>query len=260
MEVSMRIKTNDKYKAIPPPLCSNIKKIKDEIVLGATLNIVYFNKKSDQTINVKMNHQLTSMETTIHQINPKFHEKSKNYDKVKQEMIETLDIYEKALKQLADKYDEELKQMIYEKVKLESKLLVEIVQSLQSEGEQQKQRIFQLEKKIKKLSKKIQNLDTEKINKIFQAMEVGGKDLSVTLKKPRKITKITTFFSNRFNTYQVILKSLILPMKQRIDEFKVNELKRVDEGKVKELDLNKVQDKIKSIQNKVLETLKNESI
>ncbi len=255
----MRIKINDKYHAMQ--LRSKFQDIKEEIVLSATLNIVYFHKKSEKAIQVKMNHQLNAMETTIHQINPKFQEKSKKYDKIKQEMMETLDSYEKVLKQLANQYDEKMQQMILKKLALEFELLTEIVRkNLQSEEETKKEKsIFELEKQIKKMSQKIRNLDTEKNNKIFEAMEVGGKELTSDLKKTRKIKKITTFFSNRFYTDQVILKSLILPMRQRIDEFQVNELKKVVE-KVKEFNLVMVQDSIKSVQNKILENPKNQAV
>lgn len=255
----MRIKTNDEYNAML--LRNNYEEIKEEIALNAVLKIVYFDKKSNQTINVKMNHQLNSMEATIHQINPKFQEKSKNYDKIREEMVQVLDSYEDALKQFANKYDEKLKEMLFQKVELESKLLMAVLLGVIKSEEYKENRkyIFKLEKKIKQLNKKIENLDSEKANKIFEAMEIGGRELTVNLKKPRKITKITKFFSNRFNTYNVIMKSVIAPLNQRIDEFKVNELKKVD-GEVKEIDLNNIQDRIKSIQNAVLEDSQNKLI
>lgn len=281
LEVRMRIKTKD--EGISKELQDKYQKIKEEITLSAMLYSVYFNKKSSQMINRKVNHQLNAMEVMIHQINPKFQEKSKNYSTIKEEMIASLDRYEKALKQLAEKYDETLKEMIFQKVELETKLLMASLEKQQiflkeekdkeffskekgkekdkqtEEVEENRKFIIKLEKDIKQLNTKMQNLEKEKDNQLFQAMEVGGKELTVNLRKPRKISKITSFFSNRFNTYHVIIKSIINPLNQRIDEFKVNELKKVD-GNIKEFDFMTVQDKIKEIQDNVLEEFQNKLI
>lgn len=273
----MRIKTKDETTL--KGLQDKYEEINGEITLSAVLHSVYFNKRSIQTINTKVNHQLNAMEVMIHQINPKFQEKSKHYETIQKEMIASLDAYERALKQLAEKYDEALKEMIFQKVELETKLLMASLEKQQiclkeeknkkffskdkdehtEEVKENRKFIIKLEKDIKQLNTKMQNLEKEKDNQLFQAMEVGGKELTVNLKKPRKISKITTFFFNRLNTYQVILKSVINPFNQRIDEFKVNELKKVD-GKMKEFDFIAIQDKIKKIQDDVLEEFQNKLI
>ena len=310
MEVQMRIKTKD--EAVLKYLKDKYENLKEENILSATLSILYFNKKSAQVIQVKMNHQLNSMETAIHQINPKFQEKSKNYAKIEEEMITSLDAYERVLKQLANRYDEKLKELIFQKLKLETKLLIAILtkqylyqkemkhkkvssviksvgsviekvkskvnpkeqvdvgfihriedqkqieqelkeDSIQSdEYKQNRKLIIKLEKEIKLLNKKMQKLDTEKVNKIFEAMEVGNKELTINLKKPRKLSKITKFFTNRFHTYNVIMKTVINPLNQRIEECKANELKKAN-LKIKDLDLKDIQNKLKSIQENELE-------
>ena len=277
----MRIKV--KNEGISKDLQDKYQKIKEEITLSAMLYSVYIHKRSIQIMKRKVNHQFNAMEVMIHQINPKFQEKSKNYRTIKEEMIASLDAYEKVLKQLAEKYNQTLKEMMFRKVELETKLLMASLEKQQiclkkeknkkffskekakdkdehtEEVKENRKFIIQLEKDIKQLNTKMQNLEQEKDNQLFQAMEVGGKELTVNLKKPRKISKITTFFSNRFNTYHVIVKSIINPLNQRIDEFKVNELKKVD-GTIKEFDFIAIQDKIKEIQDNVLEEFQNKLI
>ena len=55
--------------------------VKNEITLAALLGYAYAEKISNETVQTKVNNQLRSMEASIHRINPKFNEKSKNYFK-----------------------------------------------------------------------------------------------------------------------------------------------------------------------------------
>jgi len=91
-------------------------------------------------------------------------------------------------------------------------------------------------------------LNEEKIKKIFDAMESENKAISTQIRKPRTFSKITKFFVNKFNTYNVIMKNVIEPMNQKIDEFKVNELESFN-GKAKEFNLKEIENKIKEILN-----------
>ena len=67
------------------------------------------------------------------------------------------------------------------------------------------------------INKKIQELSKEKEDKLINTLEYGEKSLSTDLKKPRAFKKITKFFSNRFNTYNVIMRTVIAPINQRIE-------------------------------------------
>ena len=58
-------------------------------------------------------------------------------------------------------------------------------------------------------------------------MEVGDKAMVSTLKKPRVIKKITRFFVSRFNTAKVVESSIIMPLNERIENFKTNELSSI---------------------------------
>ena len=58
-------------------------------------------------------------------------------------------------------------------------------------------------------------------------MEVGGKWVTTTIKKPKTFSKITRFFASRFNTPKLIIKTIIEPLNARIDDFVNNELANV---------------------------------
>lgn len=309
----MKVKTNDKKVSVE--LKNNCETIKNEITLSAILNIVYAEKVSNEIVNTKVTNQLNSLEVSIDRINPKFNEKSKNYEKVRSEMMETLKKYEIVLKQFCDKEDSKIDEMILKKVELESKLLMlimrkkylnkkdknanlekiknNIVNSINNVVEKIKSKsrkkepldvnlinrmkdgqdvkkeieekiqvsdeckeydaeIIKLEKEIKSISKKINDLNSQKQDKVFSAMEVGNKAISTDIRKPRTFTKITKFFINRFNTYNVIMKTLIEPLNQRIDEYKVSELQKV-KTENKEFDLKQFKEKIASTQAEIFE-------
>ena len=55
-------------------------------------------------------------------------------------------------------------------------------------------------------------------------MEVGDKQIATTFRRPRVIKKITTFFASRFNTARVVETTIITPLNERIENFRVNEL------------------------------------
>ena len=55
-------------------------------------------------------------------------------------------------------------------------------------------------------------------------MEVGGTDMVTTIRRPRVIKRITTFFASRFNTAKVVETTIINPLSARIESFKANEL------------------------------------
>lgn len=215
----------------------------EKIELNAILKSVYTNKISVETINTKMNHQLNSIEFTIDRINPKFRENSKNYDKIKDELITSLSEYELVLKQFSQKYDKKIEDLILNKVELENKLVLEI--SNENNDTENDETIKKLKKEIKLLTKKINQLNEKKKNKLFESLEVGEKGISTQIRKPKTFSKITKFFSNRFNTHNVIMKNVIEPLKSRIDEFKTNELKNKKE-KIYDFNLKHIQEKIDS--------------
>ena len=103
------------------------------------------------------------------------------------------------------------------------------------------------------------NGNEDKINKVFNAMETENKALTTEIRKPRTFKKITKFFANKFNTYKVVMKNVIEPVKQRIDEYKVNELQKVEIDST-EMDFEQIQEKIKSAQMEILDDVENKLI
>lgn len=268
----MRIKTNDTYASIVRK--NTYENVKNEITLTAILNRVYTQKISNETIQTKVNHQIQSIETAINRINPKFGEKSKNYDKIKEQILDILSQFEANLKQFCEISDNEIQETILQKVELESQLLMAILRAESSEPNEKKQAkqkdknkpkqnmknpIEKLEKEVRKITQKINELNEQKVKKIFDAMETENKSISTQIRKPRTIKKITKFFVNRFNTYNVIVKSVLEPIEHRIDEFKINELEKVD-FQNQEFDLKEIEEKIKEKEKNVFENEENKKI
>ena len=319
-EENMRSQTNEKSSSMISK--SMYENIKNEITLSAILNCVYIDKISSETIQTKVTNQMNSMEVSINRINPKYNEKSKNYDKIKQQILDTLQTYEENLVQFCQFCDKEIQEIIFKKVELESKLLMavitkeylyqkdkkeqkpkskniivhsigSVVEKIKTSSKEKKQidvsminriqdgkqvekeikekiefseeyknnqsYIRKLEQEIKRLNQKINDLNKEKVNKTFSAMEAGDKQLSTQIRRPHTIKRITSFFANRFNTYQVIIKSVIEPIYCRIEEFKTSELKKVDIHN-KEFNLQEIEQKIEKKQNLVLNHIDNKII
>ena len=241
----MEDKTKDKESLMQQ---ENDEAIKNEIVLTAILNAIYAQKISKETIQIKVRNQLNSMQVSMDKINPKFSEKSKNYDKVKQQTREILDQYENHLVQFCQIWDTKIQEVILKKVELESKWLVEVMKNREKEKHGNPKN---LEKEIKIAKKKINQLNEQKVRKVFEAMETGEKAISTQIRKPRTIKKIGKFFMDRFHTYRVIVKSVLEPVEKRVNEFKEEALKEVD-WKNTEFDLQEVENKIREMQRKIL--------
>lgn len=232
----------------------NQHKNKENIILSAKLKSVCNHKMSKEWIQQKVNFQLNSMKTSMLNINAKFIENSKNYNKINEEMLGCLKSFEEVLKQLADGFDIKIQQLIYKQLELELKLW-EIQATLQEELMPEDSDIsdaeLKLRKEIKLVRKKQKGLEKHKENEIFAAMEVGDRAIGINVRKQRRLKNIPKFFSYKFNPYKVIQKNVIEPFQQRMDEFKVNKLKKVD-GKSLEFNFSKIDKKIHRIVEKVI--------
>ena len=81
-----------------------------------------------------------------------------------------------------------------------------------------------VEKEILLINSEIERINERKKESISKAMEVGGTDMVTTIRRPRVIKRITTFFASRFNTAKVVETTIINPLSARIESFKANEL------------------------------------
>lgn len=87
-----------------------------------------------------------------------------------------------------------------------------------------KEFIENTEKEIAMIDSEIRKINERKQKSIYDAMEIGNKEIAVNIRKPRMFKKITRFFISRFNTAKVIESSIIEPLNLRIESFRNNEL------------------------------------
>ena len=105
--------------------------------------------------------------------------------------------------------------------------LIARIQKTKEEKTQNKDRISKVEKEIHLINEEIKRINERKKQNLLNAMEVGEKWVTTTIKKPRTFSKITRFFSSKFNTPKLIIKTIIEPLNLRIEEFVNNELANV---------------------------------
>lgn len=287
---------NDAYVAMT--LKNVYVKTNEEITLDALVNRALTEKITSETINQKVNSQMNAISVGIRNINPKFTEKSKNYDITKAAILDSLTNYEAALVELSQFYDTKIEQLILRKVELESHLLGSVIRDqylykkenkrqeqkendkvkkkisntfrsmvekltarkqenisdtnlifeamdvediklgidkqlndhvakTQLEEKENKQKIQKIEREIKAINSEIERINERKKANLLNAMEVGDKWIATNIKRPKTFTKITRFFSSRFNTPKLINRTIIEPLNRRINEFVNNELANV---------------------------------
>lgn len=284
-------------------ICVALKRLYDEtendVKTGAKIKRAYINKVSEEVITEKVDNQLNAIRTQIYKLNPRFKEGSKNYDKTKELVTETIASYEKVLIDLGDFYDGKIEQLILRKVELEAGLIgsilneeylynsilqaentgkddkvrktlkenfnnilnkflkkkeeknitdphmitnlidsndidgelkesiADMLERLSNEKTQNKETMLKFEKEISMVNTEIDRINERKKKIIYDAMEVGDKSLSTNFKRPRIFTKITRFFSYRFNTAKAVENTIVDPLRLRIESFKNNELSNI---------------------------------
>ena len=101
--------------------------IESKIKTDAVVTKAYTSKLSSKTIENKVDSQLNSITASIHSINNKFTEGSKNYDLARQNILDTLTRYKENLVELSEFYDGKIEQLILSKVEIEASILGGIV-------------------------------------------------------------------------------------------------------------------------------------
>ena len=268
---------------------------KDTIKADAMVNRAYCDKVSTDTISDKVNAQKNSINYGILQINSRFKEGSKNYDRIKELISSTITNYEEVLVELGKFYDGKIEQLILRKVELEAnfvgavlndeylyrkvykkndkkngsmklslkdniKLAIEKIKNrkkmhtqvdmnmvsklmdgqdidreiteknnlklekIDQQRKENKEYINKVEKEISLINSEIERLNEQKKNSINEAMEVGDKSISSSIRKPKLFKKITRFFISKFNTAKLVESTIIEPLNTRIENFKSNEL------------------------------------
>lgn len=101
------------------------------------------------------------------------------------------------------------------------------IEKTKEEETQNKDRIAKVEKEIFLINDEIKRINERKKQNLLDAMEVGDKWVTTTIKRPKTFSRITRFFASKFNTPKLIIKTLIEPLNARIEDFVNNELANV---------------------------------
>ena len=154
----------------------------------------------------------------------------KDNDKVKKSVKEGI---KQALEKLKNKkfLNNELDPLEISKLLDQQDVAIEIEQKLEGNVEKTENEkkdnlmnIEKTEKEIAMITAEIERINDRKKQSIYDAMEVGDKSVSIGIRKPRVIKKITKFFVSKFNTAKIVESSIIDPLKLRIENFRTNEL------------------------------------
>lgn len=175
-------------------------------LIGSILNQEYLEEKIKRKNNQKENDRVKKSvkDNIISAI-----EKLKNRKKEKNE-IDTRDI-----NSLLDKQDVE--------GEIDNKLLQRVEKTVKDRKENTDS-IGKFEKEIALIDDEIDKINERKQKSIYDAMEVGDKQIAVNIKKPKVFKKITRFFVSRFNTAKIVETTILAPLNLRIESFKNNEL------------------------------------
>lgn len=112
----------------------------------------------------------------------------------------------------------------------EEKKLVNKIEKLETENKLNTVEMITIEKQILKINDEINKLNEEKILALENAMETKEKWIVVpTIKKPQVFSKVKKFFANKLNPTKMVMKTVILPLRLRIQEFKNSELSEIKE-------------------------------
>jgi len=137
--------------------------------LSAMISRAYTDKVSEQIIHQKVDHQMNAISAGISEINPRFKEGSKNYDEIRNQIVNSLTDYEVALKELSDFYDGKIEQLILRKVELEGETVGMTFN---------KEHLHR--KKIRKISQKendkVRYLIAKNISKIVEKLKVRRRE------------------------------------------------------------------------------------
>lgn len=101
------------------------------------------------------------------------------------------------------------------------------LERIKLEQNKNKENILKVEKEVRAINNEIVRINERKKENLLRAMEVGDKWIATNIKKPRTFSKITRFFSSKFNTPKLINKIILEPLNNRIDQFINNELANV---------------------------------
>lgn len=175
-------------------------------LIASILNEEYLTQKIIKKSNQKENDTLKkSIAENIKSVFEKFKSKKENKSELDPKMINNM----------LDQQDVAMD--------LEQKL-INRVEETKKDKNSNKEYIENIEKEILMIDNEISKINERKQISIYDAMEIGNKEITISIRKPKMLKKITRFFISRFNTAKVVETSIIKPLNLRIENFRNNEL------------------------------------
>lgn len=163
-----------------------------------------------------------------------FKMKAKQNDKLKMSFAEkTKSIFEKfSLKKNNEKtVNVQEIHKLQDCIDLESEQDIKLdkkVEKIKKKNEENNNELVNLRNEIQEISNKIDKINEEKRLAIEEAMETRDKWIAVNMKKPNVFKKAKIFLANKLNPSKVIIKTVIGPLKQRVNEFKLKDLAELE--------------------------------
>ncbi len=102
---------------------SFIKHSNENIKVEAVVERALADKITSENVNQKVKNQVNSIKYGIKKINSKFTENSKNYDIVKEQILDCITRYEDTLRKIGDFFDGKIEQLIVRKLELQTDLI-----------------------------------------------------------------------------------------------------------------------------------------
>ena len=148
----------------------------EKIIVEAAVERAFTDKTTTETVNHKVNSQVNVLNFGIRRINSKFTEKSKNYDIVKEQILDSITKYESVLNQMAEFYDSKIEQLIVRKLELQTNLVGKIARQKYLINKQKLNNKVKENATIKNLLKTGLKKAIEKIKIKRQKEEIEPKD------------------------------------------------------------------------------------
>lgn len=179
-------------------------------LIGSILNEEYLNQKIIKKNNQKENDKLKkSLKENIKSV----------IEKIRVKKNDTSELDTKLIANIMDQQEVA--------GEMEIKLANKVEQTVKDKTDNQ-EFIENAEKEILMINTEIDRINERKQKSIYDAMEVGDKTLTTSIRRPRMLKKITRFFISRFNTAKVVENTIIEPLNLRIESFRNNELANIN--------------------------------
>lgn len=234
----MEKEVNDAYVAMV--LKKVYDKTNEDIQTDAVVSRALTEKITSETINQKVNNQMNAISVGIRNINPKFNEKSKNYDITKAAILDTLTNYESALVQLSEFYDGKIEQLILRKVELEAHLLGSIIKDE-----------YLFKKEEKKISQKENDQVRKKISSSFKGM------VEKLSKRKREENQIDVNLISKAKDAEDVEIEIANQLDARVEKTKKQEVQNKEKIEKIEKEIRLINDEIKRMNERKKENLFN---